>query len=109
MSGENVVNTVDDLVTDTSKLKKYATDNKLTLKEISDSINKQRYKKKLESDPMEQVNYIEDKQGMNAMDYIDEGARVGDFDPKGYSNYETKGMNLPEKKASGGIAGMLGE
>ena len=105
MSGENVVNTVDDLVTDTSKLKKYATDNKLTLKEISDSINKQRYKNKLDSDPMEQVNYIEDKQGMNAMDYIDEGARVGDFDPKGYSNYETKGMNLPEKKADGGRIG----
>ena len=43
------------------------------------------------------------------MDYIEEGARVGEFDPKGYRNYDTKGMNLPEKKASGGVAGMLGE
>ncbi len=108
MSGENVVNTVDDLITDTSKLQKYATDNKLTLKEISDSINKQRYKNKLDTDPMEQITYIENKQGMNAMDYIDEGARVGDFDPKGYSNYETKGMNLPEKKADGGRIGFSG-
>ena len=117
MSGENVVNKVDDLITDTSKLQKYATDNKLTIKELSDSMKKQKYKNKLETDQMEQINYIENKQGMNAMDYIDEGARVGDFDPKGYRNYETKGTNLPEKKASGGrvplsgggIAGMLGE
>jgi len=110
MSGENVVNTVDDLITDTSKLQKYATDNKLTIKELSDSMKKQKYKNKLDSDPMEQVNYIENKQGMNAMDYIDEGTRVGDFDPKGYLNYDTKGMNLYDgikkiKKADGGRIG----
>jgi hypothetical protein len=75
----NVVNTVDDLISDTSKLQKYATDNKLTIKELSDSMKKQKYKNKLDSDPMEQVNYIENKQGMDAMDYIDEGARVGDL------------------------------
>ena len=114
MSGENVVNKVEDLITDTSKLQKYATDNKLTIKELSDSMKKQKFKKKLDSDPMEQVNYIENKQGMNAMDYIDEGTRVGDFDPKGYQNYDTKGMNLYDgikrsKKASGGLAYMLGE
>ena len=114
MSGENVVNKVEDLITDTSKLQKYATDNKLTIKELSDSMKKQKFKKKLDSDPMEQVNYIENKQGMNAMDYIDEGKRVGDFDPKGYQNYDTKGMNLYDgvkrsKKANGGLAYMLGE
>ena len=113
MSGENVVNTVDDLITDTSKLQKYATDNKLTIKELSDSMKKQKYKNKLDSDPMEQVNYIENKSGMNAMDYIDEGTRVGDFDPKGYRNYDTKGMNLYDgvkkiEKAEGGRIGYAG-
>jgi hypothetical protein len=113
MSGENVVNTVDDLISDTSKLQKYATDNKLTIKELSDSMKKQKYKNKLDSDPMEQVNYIENKQGMDAMDYIDEGARVGDFDPKGYRNYDTKGMNLYDgikkiEKAEGGRMGYAG-
>ena len=110
MSGINEVNKVDDLITDTSKLQKYATDNKLTIKELSDSMKKQKYKNKLDSDPMEQVNYIENKSGMNAMDYIDEGTRVGDFDPKGYLNYDTKGMNLYDgvkkiKKADGGRIG----
>ena len=109
MSGINEVNKVDDLITDTSKLQKYATNNKLTIKELSDSMKKQKYKNKLDSDLGEQVNYIENKSGMNAMDYIDEGTRVGDFDPKGYRNYDTKGINLPEKKASGGIARMIGE
>jgi hypothetical protein len=113
MSGINEVNTVDDLIADTSKLQKYATDNKLTIKELSDSMKKQKYKNKLDSDPMEQVNYIENKQGMDAMDYIDEGARVGDFDPKGYRNYDTKGMNLYDgvkkiKKAEGGRIGYAG-
>ena len=108
MSGINEVNKVDDLITDTSKLQKYATDNKLTIKELSDSMKKKKYKNKLDSDLGEQVNYIENKSGMNSMDYIDEGARVGDFDPKGYQNYDTKGMNLPEKKADGGRIGFSG-
>jgi hypothetical protein len=113
MSGINEVNTVDDLIADTSKLQKYATDNKLTIKELSDSMKKQKYKNKLDSDPMEQVNYIENKQGMDAMDYIDEGARVGDFDSKGYRNYDTKGMNLYDgikkiEKADGGRIGYAG-
>jgi hypothetical protein len=86
-------------------LQKYATDNKLTIKELSDSMKKQKYKNKLDSDLGEQVNYIENKSGMNAMDYIDEGTRVGDFDPKGYRNYDTKGINLPDKKADGGRIG----
>ena len=99
MSGINEVNKVEDLITDTSKLQKYATDNKLTIKELSDSMKKQKYKNKLDSDLGEQVNYIENKSGMNAMDYIDEGTRVGDFDPKG--------INLPEKKADGGRIGYV--
>jgi len=109
MSGINEVNKVDDLITDTSKLQKYATGNKLTIKELSDSMNKQKYKNKLETDQLEQINYIEKKQGMSGMEYIDEGARVGDFDPKGYRDYDTRGMSLPYrpkiKKADGGRIG----
>jgi len=108
MSGINEVNKVDDLITDTSKLQKYATGNKLTIKELSDSMNKQKYKNKLETDQLEQINYIEKTHGMSAEDYIDEGTRIGDFDPKGYRNYDTKGMNLPKKKADGGRIGFDG-
>jgi len=107
-SGENVVNRVEDLVTDTSELQKYATGKKLTIKELSESMKKQKYKNKLETDVMEQVDYIENKGGGYASmeDILDEGKRVGDFDPKGYDRYnEWKGQNLPDKKikkASGG-------
>jgi hypothetical protein len=55
---------------------------------------------------MEQINYIENKEGYGAMDYIDESERVGSFKNTGP---ETKGMNLPQKKASGGLAKLLGE
>jgi hypothetical protein len=118
-SGENVVNRVEDLVTDTSELQKYATGKKLTIKELSESMNKQKYKNKLETDVMEQVDYIENKGGGYASmeDILDEGKRVGDLDPKGYDPQNVvKGQNLPKeyherqikeymektKKASGG-------
>jgi len=117
-SGENVVNKVDDLLTDTTKLETYATGKNPTIKKLLKSEQKQKYVNKLHDDQMEQINFIENKHGPG-MDYIDEGARVGDFDPKGYRNLDTKGMNLPDKtkKASGGrvslsaggLAGMLGE
>ena len=58
-SGDNVVNRVEDLMTDTSELQKYATGKKLTIKELSESMKKQKYKNKLETDTMEQVDYIE--------------------------------------------------
>ena len=110
-TGENVVNKVDDLLTDTAKLETYATGKNPTIKKLLKSEQKQKYINNLHDDQMEQVNYIENKHGMSADDYIDEGARVGDFDPKGYRDLDTRGMNLPSKikKASGGLAGMLGE
>jgi len=125
-SGENVVNKVEDLMTDTSELQKYATGKKLTIKELSESMKKQKYKNKLETDTMEQVDYIENKGGEYASmeDILDEGKRVGTLDPKGYDPQNmVKGMNLPKeynerqikeymektKKASGGLAYMLGE
>jgi hypothetical protein len=106
-TGENVVGKVDDLLTDTTKLETYATGKNPNIKKLLKSEQKQKYVNKLHDDTMEQVEYIENKGGeyMPVEDILDEGARVGDFDPKGYRNLDTKGMNLPErkiKKASGG-------
>jgi len=116
-TGENVVNKVDDLLTDTTKLETYATGNNPNIKKLLKSEQKQKYVNKLHDDTMEQVEYIENKHGMSVDDYIDEGKRVGDFDPKGYDRYNLwKGQNLPKeydklvlertktKKASGGLA-----
>ena len=63
MTGVNEVTKVDDLITDTSKLQKYATGEKLTIKELSESMKKQKYKDKLETDSTEAINYIEKKHG----------------------------------------------
>ena len=96
---------VDDLLTDTSKLKTFAK-KKLTHKDKVIAKKKQKYKTKLEKDPSEQLEYIEKKEGATIDDLLDEGKRMGEFDPKGYDpTGELKGMNLPTKKikkASGG-------
>jgi hypothetical protein len=99
---------VDDLLTDTSKLKQFGTKKKLTHKDKVIAKKKQTYQKKLEKDPSEQLEYIEKKEGATIDDLLDEGKAVGEFDPKGYDTHNTwKGMNLPTKKikkASGGLA-----
>ena len=107
--GENVVGKVDDLLSDTTELEAYATGKKPTIKKLLESQKKQKKVRKLNEDTMEQVEYIENKEGMFAEDYIDETARVSDFGE--HSGYDTKGMNLPDKtkKASGGVAKLLGE
>jgi len=98
------VNKVDDLVTDTSRLKEFGTKKKLTIKDKVKSKKKQKYQKKLQEDPTEQLEYIEKKEGMTIDDLIDEEARiVGEI-----GNPDTKGMNLLDKtkktkKASGGL------
>jgi len=110
--GENVVSKVDDLFTDTTKLESYATGKKPTIKKLLKSEKKQKYVSKINDDQMEQVEFIENKGGgyTPVEDILDEGKRVGDFDPKGYDRYnEWKGQNLPKKKASGGLARLLGE
>ena len=106
--GENVVGKVDDLLSDTTKLETYATGKKPNIKKLLKSKQKQKYVNNLHDDQLEQVNYIENKEGYSPMEYIDESERVGAFKNTGP---ETKGMNLPNKikKASGGIARMLGE
>jgi hypothetical protein len=123
-SGEHIVGKVDDLVTDTSKLKEYGTGKKLNIKDRLKAEQKKKYQKKLQSDTMEQIDYIEKKEGATIDDLLDEGKREGVFDPKGYdTQHDWKGMNLPKehdkkvtkkllettKKASGGLARMLGE
>ena len=94
---------VDDLLTPTHKLKTFAK-KKLTHKDKVIAKKKQKYHKKLQEDPSEQLEYIENKGGyMEIDDILDEGARVGDFETK--SGSFGKGINLPDKKikkASGG-------
>jgi len=99
MTGVNEVNKVEDLITDTSKLQKYATGEKLTIKELSESMKKQKYKNKLETDSTEAINYIEKKHGP----FPDPGDSAGGKDAT---------IEVSEKitkKASGGLANMLGE
>jgi len=62
-SGINEVNKVEDLVTDTSKLEEFATKKKLNIKGRLRAERKQKARAKLESDTMEQVDYIENKYG----------------------------------------------
>ncbi len=81
-SGENLVNNVDDLLTDTTKLETYATGKKPNIKKLLKSEQKQKKTKQLNESNAEQANYIEEKYGPGP-------------DPSDY--------------ASGGIARMLGE
>jgi hypothetical protein len=88
MDGENLVNSVDELMSDTSKLKMIAKgDAKPTLKEFVTSKRKKDAAKSLNESPMEQAEYIEAKYGPGP---------EPDFDDI-------------ENFASGGIARMLGE
>jgi hypothetical protein len=50
---ENIVKNVDDLYSDTSKLKEFATGKKLTIKEISESIKKKNILKEIDKNPNE--------------------------------------------------------
>jgi len=99
MTGINEVSKIDDLITDTSKLQKYATDKKLTIKELSESMKKQKYKNKLETDSTEAINYIEKKHGPFP-------------DPSDSAGGKDATIEVFDKyygKASGGLARMLGE
>jgi hypothetical protein len=101
-SGINEVNKVDDLVTDTSSLKQFAK-KKLTHRDKVVAKKKQKYQQKLQEDTMEQIDYIEKKQGSRAIeDYVKEAAERGDLH-RG-ADVESIGEHLPTKtkKASGG-------
>ena len=81
--GENLVRSVDDLQSDTSKLKEVATGKKQTLGEFVNSKKKKDKVKSINEDQVEQAEYLEQKYGPGPED-------VDDF-------------------ASGGLAGMLGQ
>ena len=121
MSGINEVNKVEDLVTPTNKLQEFATNKKLNIRDRLKLERQQKYKDKLETDTMEQIDYIEGKyipgQRTSVDDILDEGKAQGVFDPKGHDTHNLwKGQNLPKeynekvlkeslkktKKASGG-------
>jgi|MDTE01.3.fsa_nt_gb hypothetical protein len=81
--GENLASSVDELVSDTSKLKQVATDKKPTMEEFVISKNKKDKTRAINEDQVEQAEYLETKYGPG---------------PEG-----------PEDFALGGIARMLGE
>ena len=79
--GENVVNKVDDLLTDTTKLETYATGKKPNIKKLLKSEQKKKYVNKLNDDQMEQINFIENKHGPgpDPTDFFDEKDLGKDF------------------------------
>ena len=81
--GENLASNVDELISDTSKLKQIATDKKPTMQEFVTSKNKKDKTRAINEDQVEQAEYLETKYGPG---------------PEG-----------PEDFARGGIARMLGE
>ena len=116
-SGVNEVNKVEDLVTDTSKLKQFGTGKKLNITDKLKAEQKNKYQQKLQEDTMEQINYIENKRGgFGSMEAeLEETARVSGA-KLSEANPETLLQNLPKeyhervlkeslkktKKASGG-------
>ena len=62
--GENLVNSIDDLMSDTSRLKIIARgDNKPTIKEFVESKRKKDKTKAINEDPVQQAEYLEEKNG----------------------------------------------
>ena len=91
--GENVVSSVDELMSDTSTLKQFATNKKPTMKEFVESKNKKDRVQSINKDQVEQAEYLETKYGPGT----DEG------------NPSFQNFDRSEDFASGGIARMLGE
>ena len=78
---DNVVGNVDDLTTDTSKLKEFGTKRKLTHKDKVKAKKKQKYRQQLEEDTSTQVDYSASKygEGDDTSDLFDEfGNYIGD-------------------------------
>ena len=86
--GENFVRSVDDLQSDTSKLKQIATGKKQTMSEFVNSKKKKDRVKSINEDQVEQAEYLETKYGP-------------------YERYLSEDVDADF--ASGGIARMLGE
>ena len=86
--GENLVKSVDDLQSDTSKLKQIATGKKQTMSEFVNSKKKKDRVKSINEDQVEQAEYLETKYGP-------------------YERYLSEDVDADF--ASGGLAGMLGQ
>ncbi len=76
---DNVVGNVDDLTTDTSKLKEFGTNRKLTHKDKVKAKKKQEYRQHLETDTEAQVDYSVNKYG-EGQDYDDYLPDIDDMD-----------------------------
>ena len=100
-SGENVVNKVDDLLTDTTKLETYATGKKPNIKKLLESEKKTKYVNKLNEDQMEQINFIESKHGP--------GPDPSDFVKESSETIIKKASGGRVSLSAGGLAGLLGE
>jgi hypothetical protein len=87
--GENLVNNIDDLYSDTNKLKQFATNQKPTMKEFIESKKKQEIVEEVNSSDVGANEYLSNKYG-------DPIYQEPDIDPDPFF-------------ASGGIARMLGE
>ena len=61
--GENVVESVDELMSDTTKLKEFATGKKATIKEIVEGTKKKKKVRDLNEDQVSQAEYLETKYG----------------------------------------------
>jgi len=94
-TGENVVNNVDELMTDTTKLEEFATGKKVSAVKKVKAAEKAKKLQKLQEDTLEQIDYIEKKQNMSIDDYVKEGAEKGDLS-RG-ADVEGIGYNLPDK------------
>ena len=88
--GENLVTDLDELTSDTSKLKQYATGKNPTMKEI--------VKSKQKRDAADQLNKSQEAQ----IDYIDRRGGFRDPDPEDF-------IDDVDELRSGGLAGLLGE
>ena len=107
--GENVVGSVDDLFSDTTKLKNYAEGKKPTMKDFITNKKKTDQVKKINTNTMEQIDYIEGRQGGpgSIEDDLTETARVSgakssEADPENLlQNFPDKYF-WKDKKASGG-------
>ena len=73
-TGENVVNNVDELMTDTTKLEEFATGKKVSAVKKVKAAEKAKKLQKLQEDTLEQIDYIENKGGHQSIeDVLDEG------------------------------------
>ena len=96
--GENIVGSVDDLFSDTTRVKNYAEGKKQTLKDFVTTKKKTDKVKKINQDTMEQIDYIEDKWGHMAPENLLDEPVPDDFASGGRVSYFDGGIVSLKKK-----------